>query len=112
MSRPIPTTDQSWRRPLTTGSGGAVVKRTDRFSRKAFAFTGSFAGGWDVTLEGSVDGIQWETVQANITSSTTIHTQGVPLVDMPWKFMRVVGNTIGTDSDAALTISLTGESNP
>lgn len=108
MGQAINPVDRSWRRPQDTGAGNAITKRSDRWTRKMFHFAGSFAGGWDLTLQGTLDGVNWTNIQANIITDTVVEPDTNPDVDFAWVQMRVVANVVGTQTSAALTITMSG----
>lgn len=69
--------------------GAGPEKPTDRFTEKRVQFAGSFGGGWDVDLEGTVDGDNWVTIQANVTAAAIIE------VAQYWRYMRLNTNVVG-----------------
>lgn len=102
MARPIPPADATFSRPTSTTDGDQPAKRADRFTNVAIQFAGTFAGGWDLDLEGSINGTDFVSIQATIVAA------GVVQVDNHWRWLKVTADAVGTQSDAALTISMTG----
>ena len=106
MSRPIPPVDRPFAQPTSTTDSEQAVKPTHRFSNLNVQFIGTFAGGWDVDLEGSNDGVNWESIQAGITAAANVVVSG------HWNFMRVTADVLGTQSASALSIVAAGLSDP
>lgn len=71
-------------------TGNGPSKDTARFTDKRIQY--NLAGAWDVTIEGTVDGTNWVTIQANIVAGT-----GIIEVAPFWRYMRAVSNVVGTD---------------
>lgn len=66
MARPLLNNERQLDVPVTVTTGTA--KDVSRFTLNAVQISGSFAGGWDVDLEGTIDNVNWVTV-ANYTAA-------------------------------------------
>lgn len=106
MARPMNPASSKFARPTSTTDSEQSPKRVSRFTKKMIQFAGTFDGGWDVDLEGSVDGVTWHPIQAGITTPTLVDPESDPTVDLQWTWMRVTADVVGTQSDAALTITM------
>lgn len=96
MARYILTHDQRFNVATTNATAG-TAKPAGRFQLKYLQISGTFAGGWSIQLQGSVDGTNWLNIGAAIIATPTA------LVSVPesWQYLRVLTNTAGTISAAA-----------
>lgn len=76
-------------RYLAPTAGAGPAKPTHHFKDKRVQFAGTFAGGWDVTLQGTVDGENWVPIQANVVAAA--------IVEVPdwWRELRLLTNAVG-----------------
>lgn len=98
MARPLLENERQLDVPTVAANG--VAKDVSRFTLNHIQVAGAFGGGWDVDLEGTIDGENWVTIQANIVAG------GGALIDLTTEpkfyLLRIVTNTAGT-VDAANT---------
>lgn len=90
MARPLLDNERFLQVPDTATDGTA--KDVSRFRLDDFQASGTFAGGWDVDVEGSIDGITFVTVAANVTAAGITSLAAVP----KHYFFRTVVNVAGT----------------
>lgn len=92
MARPLLENERQLDVPQTVAIG--VAKDVSRFTLNAVQAAGDFAGGWDVDLQGTIDGENWVDIQANIVagSGAVIDLSTEP------KFyaLRIETNVVGT----------------
>ena len=82
-----------------------VAKRTAHFEVDGVQIAGNFAGGWDVQIQGTVDGTNWAPI-GGATTAADVLDSGTAALSVSWVQMRVLTNTTGTGDPP--TVSLAG----
>ena len=81
---------------VQTGLG--PVKDTKRYTGTRVQWSGTFAGGWDVSLEGTVDGSNYVVIVANVVAAA--------ITEVPafWRHMRLNVHTVGDAGEMTATL--------
>lgn len=104
MARPLLNNERTLAIPDTAPADG-TAKDVSRWTLDNYFVTGTFVGGWDIDLEGSVDGVTWIAITAGITAATAAP---VDLKTEPkYVYMRVSTDAVGTAAGKP-TVYLTG----
>lgn len=70
--------------------GNGPPHKTEHVTGKRVQFSGTFAGGWSVQLQGTVDGTNYVNIGSAITAA------GIVEVPEFWRFLRVNVGVVGT----------------
>lgn len=80
-------------------------KTTEGWDFMAVQVDGNFAGGWSVSLQGTIDGTNWVDIVTGITAATVVHDDGtVTLMRVRWNALRMVTAVVGTGSPPTAAI--------
>lgn len=69
--------------------------RSDGFALNGVQISGNFAGGWSVTIQGTIDGSVWFAISSAITVATLLDPSTTTL-GVTWRNVRVLTNAAGT----------------
>lgn len=81
---------------LNPVTGNGPLKDASRYREARAQFR--VAGTWDVTLQGSIDGVVFTDLAANVTANA--------ITEIPewWRYYRLVTNVVGDRDDIAVTV--------